>query len=422
MIIKSIESLSNSFKSYLQAQNSKINASAPYSFWSIIAGAIAALFLDLYADLQLVINSIFPQNAVGDQVDAWLFKEGLPTRVGETYGTVTVRLSTGSATIAINQEFTSNETDNIYKALQNYVIPNNTTDFVLYAANPGNTYVESIGNSLVSNTITCLVQNSMAGALEETDQSAINRILTAARAPIAGARATDYGVYCLDYNTTLTSPIVTDSIIIPGFYTLGTVTLLGVFPLVGSPITDYILDQGLLPATTFVAFSREATSGSPTSTITGVDNYIQSLRLVGLTVVVGPCITYNVGTVNVTVALVTGYALDTPIQVQSQDINNQPITITLTVEQLIQREVRRAINNQPFGGTLIGGIRYVTIDAILYAVNNQLSSTNGELAQLITNISISGGDIVVPATDTSTTDISYIYDVSDYTDIVTVLQ
>lgn len=418
MIIVTIKQLSDNFKSYLQALNSKINAFAPYSFWDIIAGALAGLFLDLYANLQLIANSVFPQNAVGDQVDLWLYREGLPARQGETFAQLTVKLISGSAVIPSGTQFTSITTGSVYETKQAFVIPDNSTPFTLYAVNPGPTYVEAVNNQLSDGTINVKVQSSVSGSNEETDQSCINRILIASSAPIAGARATDYGIYCLQYNSTIPIPIVTDSIIIPAFKTTNGVDILGVFPLQGSAISNYQLDQGLLPATSFSQYTREIDN----TTKTGVTNYIQSLRLVGLSVVVGPCVTEILNPIVLTVALVGAYNLSTPIQINSQDSSGNPIPVVLTIEQLVQRELRRAINNQPFGATVIGGIRYITLESLSYAVMNQLGENIGELAQVLTNITIVGGDIVVNPTSASTTQIYYTYDVAAYSDIGVSLQ
>ncbi len=415
----SLEQLQAQYLGYLQALNPAINASAPNTYWAIQGGAMASTFLDLYFTLQLLENSIYVQNSVGDQVDLWLYNRGLPARGGLTYGTIeTVLTSSVPATVPVNTIFTDATTGNQYQNLQTLTVTDHVTPFTLYSLTAGNNFIEPVNANLTAGTFVAQVLSSTNGQLEETDQSCITRILQAIRAPISGARTTDYAVYNLETNATLTVPVITDSIIIPSFVSINGVGILGVFTLVGTQITEYQLNQGLLPTTTFVHFSRAAGSG----TITAVTNNIQAQRLVALPVIVGTSITHDAVTVSATlpiaVSLVSGYSLSTVITVESQDSDGNPITVQLTVEQLIQRELRRAICNQPYGATVINGLNYITIDSLIYALNIQLSAVNGQLAQLLTNITISIPDISVPNYSTNTVDVFYTYDISAYTYIV----
>jgi hypothetical protein len=413
-----INSLQNDYLTYLQAQSSQINAFSPNTYWSIQAGAMAATLLDLYGNLNLVQNSIYVQNSQGNQCDLWLYSRGLTARGGQTYGTIdTTVISSVPVTIPANTIFTDNSSNNQYQTLQEVIIPDNVTVLTLYAIQPGNNYIEPTGATLAAGNITVTVLTSTNGQLLESDQSCIARTLQSVRVPQGGSRTTDYFEFCLQSNQTLPIPLVTNAIIEPNFITINSVNILGAFVLVGTAITEYQLNKGLLPATTFVGYSRQA----PTYVINNANTFIQSQRLVGLTVITGTTITYlatNSGSpFNLTVSLVEGYTLSTPITVESQDNNDNPITITLTVTQLIQRETRRAICNQPFGGVNIGGQNYITTDSIIYALNIQLSATNGALAQILTNISTSNADIVIPNLDYSGVDLYYTYDVTDYSDI-----
>ena len=423
MTTQTIDSLQTAYLDYLQAQNSSINIISPNTYWQIQAGAMAGIMLDLYYNLQLIQNSIYVQNNVGDQVDRTLYERGLPARGGQTYGYITAVITTTTpVTIPINTIFTDSTTGNSYQNLQAYVVPDNVTPYVFYATKPGNNYIEPAGNTLSGNDITIEVQLSTNGQLEESDLSCITRALASIRAPLSGSRQTDYGVYCLQYNSTIPTPVVTDSIVIPAFVVVNNVSTLGVFPLEGTAISEYQLNQGLLPATTFVGYTRAA---SPT-TITGVNNYIQSLKLVGLTVIVGTSITNIVAStatipavyITINVYLVQGYKLNTLLNIPSQDINGNPIIIELTVLQLIQRETRRAICDQPYGGTNINNQNYITLNSITTVLNQQLSAMNGQLAQILTNVSISGSDIIVPNYSASTTNVYYTYDVNSYNAIL----
>lgn len=421
MATVTIQSLTNDYLSYLQAQNSQINAYSPNSFWEIDAGAMAGILLDLYANLSLIQNSIYPQTSVGQQVDQWLYSRGLPARGGLTYGTINCTVTSSTPVIIpINTIFTDTSTQNKYETLQALTVSSGVQIITLYSTVAGNNIIEPIGNILSDGTsiYTVIVTSSTNGQLEESDQSCITRILMAIRIPQAGARQSDYYNYALASNVTLPAPVITDAIIVPGFYSFNAINALGDFVLVGTFITEYQLNQGLLPATTFVGYSRQAGS----DVITNTNNYIQSLRLVGFVVLIGTSITdiitSGINQLILTVSLVSGYVLSTEIVVQSQDNNDNPITVTLTVKQLIQRELRRAICNQPYGATPINGQNYITIDSLLYSVNLQLSAINGQLAQILTNIQIAGGDIPVPNFDYNAENLYYTYDIDAYSNIV----
>jgi hypothetical protein len=415
-ITVTIDQLKNDYKNYLQAENSAINAFAPNSSWSVLAGGTSGVFLDLYYNLQLLTNSIYVQNAVGDQIDQWLYRQGLPARGGETFAYVLVTITPAVVTaIPVNTQFTDSVTGNVYQNLLE--IPIGATSATLYSTKSGNNYLEPTGAILTNNTINVVVTTSVNGQVEESDQSCITRILTALRSPVSGSRETDYQVYALDFNTTLISPVVTNSIPIVNFTVINNVGVFGLFAMGGTPITEYQLNLGLLPATAFVEFSRALDS----ATVIDLNNYIQSLRLVGLTIEVGTVITQVVATnalpLSASVSLVPGYSMDTILTIPSQDVNDNPISIQISVADLIKREIRRAITTQQFGGTMIGSNNYITLDSIYYSVNLQLSYLNGALAQILTNMVIAGGDISVPNASYSLTNLFYIYDIQDYTAI-----
>lgn len=411
MIIETISELQQNYLKYLKSSNSAINPQAVNTYWNIQAGAMASILLDLYYSLQLVENSIFVQNAVGDQVDLWLYSRGLPARQEPTYGTVVVTISTAGAypiIIPINTKFTAAPSGNIYQNLVALSIPDDTTQFTLYATSLGTGYIEGVGTTFTSSIIALvsLIAN-INGTIQETDQACITRTLQSIRSPIGGARETDYQVYVLQSNSQFSIPIITDSIIIPNFYQLTTIippsttlhlNTLGIAPLTGQPITENQLNQGLATGI-FTPFSRQI----GTDNITIINTYMQNLRLVGLTINIPAVATWNLNKIlTIKVTLVAAYTLTSLITVTSQDSDNNPIQITLTIAELIMREARRCVCNQPFGGTVTSDptINIIPIDSISFALNQQLGVNNGALAQLLTNVQIeydgSIQDIEVP--------------------------
>lgn len=414
-----LSQLITSFKNKLNAQDSAINADAPNGSWDILSGAVGAEFLDLYFNLELVRNSIYPQFAVGQQIDQILYSRGLPARLQNTFGTVNCECtSTLPVTIPENTVFTANDTGNQYINLLTTTLDTSnlpaSKQITLYAVKAGSSIFEETGAVLTFDTITLGALSSSPGLNRETDEECIIRILQSIRAPQGNVRVTDYQIFMLLANSLLVNPTITNSIIIPEFQDINDVFVLGASPLVGTSITEFQLNSGLLPATSFSPYSRLAGS----TVLSAADQYIQSQRLVGLTVLVIPTTTFFVGTVTLQVSLATGYDLTTIVEVASQSQSGAPITIELTVEQVIQKEVRRAICDQPFGGTIIAGTPYITLDSIAYAVNSNLSVLNGSLIKILTNLIIAGTDIVVPAYGDFGDHLEFVYDVNAYTDIV----
>lgn len=417
MITVTLTQLQQDYLTYLQSQNSKINAFAPNTYWSIQAGAMSAFFLDLYGDLQLIENSIYVQNSVGTQCDQALYANGLPARGLATYGTISCTVTSATPiTIPINTVFIDSVSSNQYQNLQAIDVLDGAQVITLYAVNTGSNVIESNGATLTNSalSIDVIVTGSTNGQNLESDQSCITRLLQAKQTPPAGSRTTDYFDYALE-----SDPQVTWALVYEDFQQIGLVNILGVFPLVGTFITEYQLNEGLLPATLFVQYSRLADP----ALLTTVNSYIQSQRLVGISATIGPCLTYDITNAGVdplelNISLVSGYSLSTILLIPSQDNNDNPITIQLTVEQVIQREVRRAICNQQFGATLINNQNTITVDSLISSVNAQLSYLNGQIAQILTNIAFPNGDIAVPNLDFSNVEVYYVYDVDNYSSIV----
>ena len=421
--IITISQLKANYQNYLQAQNPQINAFATNSFWDIDAGAMASIFLDLYMNLQVTQNAIYPQYAAGDQVDQWLYARGLPARGGITFGSIICYLNTPTITtpytIPAGTIFTDIgnsttippilATNNKYQTFSDITISNNTSNIPLYALTAGNTIFEA-KNAILTNLdldITIIVQSCAVGQLAETDQQCITRILNAILIPPGGSRQTDYFIFALNAYPA----VVTDAIIIPAFFTVNKISVLGVFPLVGTPITDYQLDQGLATGA-FIGYSRQAGS----DVISQVNTYIQNQRLVGLTAQVGYCSTYIVPNFTANVSLSAGYSLSTIIIINTQTSSGTPTTESLTIQQIIKREIRRAICNQAYGATVINGVNYITIDSLITAVNNQLAVNTGQLAQILINLTFNITDILVPNYSLNQLSgfIEYTYDVASY--------
>lgn len=401
-----ISKLKQNFQDYLQSKSANINPYAVNSMWDIWANAEASFQLDLYMNLYNVEKSIYTQNLVGDQIDQKLFSLGLPERIAPTYTVVygTIANISYPYTIVAGTVFIATN-KNTYVTLYDITL-NAIGDIVtVYAQTAGPLFNIEVNSVLTYNNINLTVTKCILGSNSESDQNAINRILLNQRSPSAGARESDYYNYCLEANAQ-----VTDVIIVPNWFKINSVGILGVVPLVGNTITDYQLDLGLLSGD-YQMYSREASTGI----LTQITNYIDSVRLIGANPDVVPNKTFLITnyTINIQVALDTGYNLNSIINVNTTDINNNIITANYTITQLIQKEVRRIICNQPYGATKISNTNWIIpLDNIYTGLNNQLSTDAGAIAKILKYIAITGNDIPVPNNSVSNTYISQTYDIN----------
>jgi hypothetical protein len=427
--------LANTWKGYLQSLRSDINPYNPNAMFDIWANAEGMQFLDLYANLENVRQSCFVQNYVGDQCDIGLYEKGLPARGGETYGYCLVIFSFAD-NLPANTIFQS-DTGQQYQTLQeiDIVLGQNYT---LYAVNSGNsTYApnETILYNINQRDQKCAVLNSTIGQVAESDQSCNLRILLANKTNNAPGNISWYVSACLLANSELPISLITQGLVVPNYITYNNIKRLGVFPLSGTSITEFTLNQGLLPATTFLEYSREVNDEAKNA----VNSYIQNGSFVMSNPIVGKCKTWFVNSSSVSllvntynqytlkVSLSNGIGLDTIISIQSQNSDLTPTTINLSVINLVKRSFRYAVCNYTYpldnqGKTIINatGDSIVPVSTLLSVIDEQLGS-NGSIAQFLLNIELfdnSGitiNEIKIPSTSLSVDDVYFVYDIKDYT-------
>ena len=198
----------------------------------------------------------------------------------------------------------------------------------------------------------CTVSSSTDGANEETLTSATSRAIEIEQTPLCGTRSSDFKNIILQAvsiaSTTSTPTSITNAIVlINNQLTYSTASNnIGVFILSGTPINDTILNHGLLDSDPMV-FSR-----TDSTDIVFAQNILNQQDIIGVPTPIASTVgtqqlTSLTGSPNpffkIVVTLQTGYNLSTLISLIDNDF---------TISQLIQREVRRAICNQPLGATL----------------------------------------------------------------------
>lgn len=405
--LPSVETYSQNYRNYVIAENPEINPNIKNTdFWykSIGIGGIGA---GIIGDAAINFINIFPQYLSGAYINLGLSARGLPAQFAATYATAT--LGTGSApsatfTVLAGMQLTNTYNNAIYEILTTTTI--NISDSASYNNIPAICTVLGLGNQLPNGTVltfsnppldvdnnpvdTLIVQSSADGSNAETSNAAVQRVLGATQIPQAGSRITDYYNFAIvGGNQYLggTTPVITDCVTLPNNQFQNVNFNFGVFGIGGTPITDYILNQSILYGSTpgtYTPFTRTL----PSNAITAISNSIQAQQQIDAKPYVNSVITQNLPTVQsfvvtpyfqVSVTLYPGLTLSSVLQINSFDQYGDPIVISITVSNLIKREIRRAVCQQDYGATLSlnsnGGIIGSTI--LLSSIEQQLDYALG---------------------------------------------
>lgn len=369
----------------------------------VLGGLTAGAAQDAYT----LFNNVYPQYANQDGINLGLSSGGVPIQYPASPAALTVTgnglvsSKTYNVPIGTTMTATNNATYFVIPSndsnLVNVIVTTvNPTLYLLSTAVGQNTgqlinavltitppIVSTDGTSTLS---TVTVTASADGANQETLTNATNRLIEIKQIPLCGTRSTDFKYLAIDLANTVTDAIVLikNKIV----YTTGNYNV-AIFDVSGTPITNTTLNLGLLPATTAVVFSRATAGGNIANTQAVMDNQ----DIVGAFPIVNTVATQGItalssGFLQVTVTLQEGYQLDDNITLTDG---------TFTLEQIIQREVRRAICQQPYGATLISdpgsGVvqsSYIPLSAIEQQLDNSLGTpaTTGTLGSYLLDRSI----------------------------------
>jgi len=328
-----------------------------------VAGVGARLALDSF----ILFNASYPQNGDSFGINTQLSALGIPSQFPSSVTTLTVTVQsipTGKTyNILVGTVLTASDSQN-YQVIS----PDGVTTTIAISSAYNKLYLTSTVGGLATtqevgailkfsppqqptdnslNPITNVVVDSViAGTDEETLSNAVNRLIGAKQTPRNSSSKTDFKTLVID-------PVlgVTDAIVLINnelVYTNSTNNAnVAIFDLSGSSITNEILNKGLLPQTTAVVFDRSvlpATYGASLQTllnqnVCGWHPVTNTVITQALTNIVAP----NPPFIKVIVTLSAGYSLTSNIFVDGA---------TLSLYQVIQREVRRAICGQPYGATL----------------------------------------------------------------------
>lgn len=393
--------VAQNYRNYITAQNTAINPNITGGDFYLKSVAIAGITTGAVADTASYFVQMFPQYLTGTFTNIGLSQRGLSPMQAATYAQATLgTVNAPAATFTVQAGMQLNSASNgaIYEIIATTIInitnpaSYNSISSICTQIGAGNQI--PVGSILTfanppidsnNNPVTTLtVQSSIDGSNAETNNGAVVRILAGTQIPKSGSRITDYYYYVLDGNNYISGNLITDAITIPNNQFLSTNYNFGLFGVGGSSITDYVLNQGLLSNTTYESFNRTLTNAA----ITAIGQSVASQQLINITPYINTVSTQNLPTTQATVVtpffqigvvLATGYNLSTLISLNSTDQNNNPIVISLTVEQLIQREVRRAICQQAYGATQTLNTQGVIIAStiLVSAIEQQLDYALG---------------------------------------------
>jgi len=353
--------------------------------------AIAGIGAGIIQDTTTLFNNVWPQFANEQGINLGLASAGIPAIYpatpsimklsGLNLGTDksyvipvgTILTAPNGATYAvistsnnlIEVTITSDAPD-FYVASTNKGLNTNQTNSTILTIVPP---IISTDNSTTLNSAS--VTSSVDGVDRENLGNAANRLIEIKQTPLCSDRATDFKYLAID-------PInnVTDAIVLINnqleYTTPGNINV-AIFDVSGNPITNSILNKGLIPGTTAEVFTRTSSNDSISVTQAVMNNQ----DIIGAFPHVNTVTTQPLTTTDthpffqIKVTLQPGYSLNTKIMIDD--------TI-LTLSQLIQRETRRAICAQPYGAVLTKDnvtSKYLTSSIAVSSIEQQLDSSLG---------------------------------------------
>lgn len=361
---KTPDDIADEYLTNLKILKPNVNKDQTDSDWFIRGKTLGGVASGIYADQQRISDDAFPQSARHDALDRHLFVyfNGTFNPASQAQGNLFTTAATGSF-MAAGTQWTYGPNSNSYQ----------TTEDVTYTAPTAIVPVRSIGSGAsqnllpgavltlssppagVGNSATALFPGLADGTDSESDQDAATRILNRIRFPVAGGTKTDYEQFARAADTRVTSATVFRYIF--GLGTVGIVITSGTTDIDAAINSDSPIIR--TPSDELVAI---------------VQRYIESVNpLTDCAHVLKP----NEVAQNVTFRV--NYAAG---------FNGSSILAgqTLTLNQLVQREISRTLYKMPIGGRQLGTSGYILASEIEEGVDIALSGEayiTGSIAKII---------------------------------------
>lgn len=366
---KTPSQIADEYLTNLKVLKPEVNIDQTDSDWYVRALVLGGVGSGLYEDQSKIASDAFPQSARDEAIQRFLFEyfNGTYLQAQPSHGNVGVTGTNGSI-VATGIQFLHPSTGNLYQA----------TSTITLVGPTASVPVQSVGNgqsqNLFDNTALTLSSppagiNAAAATLgqiadgrdQETIDEASARILSRIRTPVSGGTANDYITWAMQASASVTSARVQRFI-----FGLGSV---GVYITSGTTNIDEAIDN------------NQAIVRIPSDLlISQVSAYIDSVNpLTDCAHVLKP------SEVPQDVTAVIAYA---------EGLNGSTILAgqTLTLDQIVTREITRAVYKIPIGGRTIGSNGYVLASEIEEALDFKLSDEPyafGQIAQVLIDRQIS---------------------------------
>lgn len=375
------------YLTHLKGLKPEVNIDQTDSIWWVKSQVIGGVMSGLYADQILIADDAFPQTARREALERHLdlyFGTGFK-QATQAIGSVSVTGSIG-ATVVLGTQFLYTPNGNVYQASDTITLTSATGEIPIISVAAGQDQDLLAGASLtISSPPVGINQGAIAltdftdGRDLETDAEASQRVLDRVRFPIAGGTATDYRQWAIEADNSVVDANVIRYINGPG--TVGVVLVAGT--------TD--IDKAVNNGDPVIREPSDAL-------VDKVAAYIDAKNpLTDCSHVLKPIL--KPVSVTVKVRFVDGDLSTIPaVQLTGQ---------TLTQEELVIREVKRAIYKTPPGGRQFGSTGFVVASEIEELIDFNLSAepyTQGEICQILVDrqvqdLSASGPNLTILATE-----------------------
>jgi uncharacterized phage protein gp47/JayE len=332
------------------------------SDWWVRSQVVGGVLSGVYADQRLIADDAFPQSARREALQKHLqlyfgrnFNPPQPA-IGDLLVSGTI-----GTLIPSNTEFVYPANGNAYQTILDVTLDAATGVVTVLSVAEGQAQNLLAGAQLTAssppsglNAQAVALTNIADGKDEESNESAADEILDFIRLPPAGGKASDYARFAREAD-----PSVVDANVIRYLNGLGT---LGIVITAGTTDIDAAVDNGQ-------PVVREPSS----QLVDQVQAYVDGQK---------------VETDCVTVFGAQPIPLDVEVKVRYASGNNATViaSLGLTQEELVQREVRRAIYKTPPGGRIFAASGFVVaseIEEVIDAGLSALPHTIGVYAQIL---------------------------------------
>lgn len=394
-------------------QNVNTNPEQIGSDWDVFANAQGVIGGQQAADIKNAENSAFIQTQSGNQLTLSAFSRGITPQQGALPATCIITntvFPASSFTLNEGEQFTSNANGEVYTLINRTTISDSqATPLSLQSQNLGSGLQVALGSTfqnVATQSLDYTTTSANDGEDAEGEDSFRARQLQAVQNPTGAGREGDFIRWAFEAAPTL----VTDVDAILNF--IPSTNAIGVFVLSGSSDFNAILLNPPPPP-----YNRTATP----DTITLVENYINAFRGIQQRFLAASVSTYlPPQTVVINVRLATGFTLNTTVPNFNGD--------SITVEDLILQEYRRALITYPTGGTFstTGSFSFLLLSRIEQTLDSSLSQSSGVYGNFIVDreILVDGlpQDISVPfKTLDSSGNLIGVYDINTATTSVGLL-